>query len=91
MEIAKLDKEYINLVLSSLKSENPLTRMSELNRKSLKELVKYLSKLNKEQLIDDKQLSELISMACANYIENEVEIRIERTLNDKLMYFFDKI
>jgi hypothetical protein len=91
MEIVKTDREYVNLVLSSIRSDNPLSRMSKTNRESLKEIVKYLSKLNRQNLIDEKQLTELISLACANYIENEVELRIEKTINNKLLYFFEKI
>jgi len=91
MKLIKADEDYVNLVLSSIKSENSLSRMSENNHISLKEMIKYLSGLNKKSLIDEKQLNNLISLACANYIENEVELRIEKLINNKLHYFFSKI
>lgn len=91
MEITKLDKAYVNLVLSSVKPENSLTRLSESNRKSLSEIIKYLSEINRRGLIDDKKVSELISIACANYIENEVEFRIDKIFNEKVLNFFENI
>lgn len=91
MNLVVKDKEYIDLVLTSLRSNNSLSRLSKTNRGSLKELVKYLSYLNKKNLIDSEQLSELVSLACANYIENEIELRFDSLINDKLMNFFEKL
>ena len=90
MELVIKDKEYIDLVLSGIKRDNSLSRLSNTNRRSLKEMVKYLSSLNKQDLINDQQLSELISLACANYIENEIELRLDNMINDKLMNIFEK-
>lgn len=94
MELVKHKKEdeFIDLVMSSLRpSSNNLSRISETNRQSLKELVNYLSKLKKDNIINENQFSELVILACANFIENEVEIRISRLLNDRIMYFFEKL
>jgi len=94
MELVKHKKEdeFIDLVMSSLRpSSNNLSRISETNRQSLKELVNYLSKLKKDDIISENQFSELIILACANFIENEVEIRISKSLNDRIMYFFEKL
>lgn len=91
MELAKIDKGYIDLGLSNIQSNDPLSQMSRNNRESLKEMIKYLTGLNKKELVDNKQLSELISIACANFIENEVEIRIEKAMNRKFLYFLEKI
>ncbi|HOK52528.1 MAG: hypothetical protein WHT29_02235 [Bacteroidales bacterium] len=66
-----------------------LTKYSEVNRKSLLQLVIFLTKLKKENLLDDKQFSELIILACTNYIGNEIEYKVSKTLNDIL--FFRKI
>ena len=88
----KKEDEFIDLVMSSLRpSSNSLSRISETNRQSLKELVNYLSKLKKDEIIDEKQFSELVILACANFIENEVEVRISKSLNDKIMFFFEKL
>ena len=91
MELVKKDKEYVDLVLSSIKKDNSLSRLNKTNRGSLKEMVRYLSNLNKQDLINDKQLSELVALACANYIENEVEIRLDNILSNKLMNIFVKL
>ena len=94
MEIIKHNKEdeFLDLVLSSLKpASNSLSRISEANKQSLKELINYLSKLKRDAIIDDKQFSELIIMACANFIENEVEVRISKSINDRIMFFFEKL
>lgn len=94
MELVKHKKEdeFINLVLSNLRpSSNSLSRMSETNRQSLKGLINYLSELKKGNIIDEKQFSELIILACANFIEIEVELRISKSLNDKVMFFFEKL
>jgi len=91
MELTKSDNDYINLVLTAIKSNNPLSGLSKKNRESLNEMIKYLSRLNRQNLIDDKQFSELISLACANFIENEVELRIEKSINNKFMYFLRKV
>ena len=94
MELVKKNKEdeFINLIVSSLKpSSNSFSRISETNRRSLKELISYLSKIKKEDVIDEKQYTELIILACSNYIENEVEFRISKSLNDRIFYFFEKL
>ena len=90
MELVKKDKEYIDLVLSGVRRDNSLSRLSKTNRRSLKEMINYLTSLNKQNLINKQQLSELISLACANYIENEIELRLDNIINSKLMNIFDK-
>lgn len=93
MEIIKHKKEdeFINLVLSSLKpTSSSLSNISEVNRQSLKEFVNYLTKLKKEEIINDRYFSELVTIACANFVENEVEFRVAKSINNRLMVYFDK-
>ncbi len=85
------DKEYLELVASSFRTTNSLTRLSDVNRQSLKQLVTYLTKLKGDNLLDDKQFSELIILAFANYIENELESRVSKSLNDKIFSFLEKL
>jgi len=85
------DKEFLDLLASSYKSTNSLSRLSDINKRSLKELVSYLTKLKEDKLLDNKQFAELISLACANYIENEVESKISKSINDKFIFFLDRI
>lgn len=89
----KKDKDYIDLVIQSINSVNNYNNMnlSEINRKSLNEMINYLSKLRKEKMLDEKQFSELLSLACVNFIENEVENRVSKVLNEKLFYFIGKL
>ena len=91
MELTKADKKYVHLMLSNIKSEHPFPKTSKTNKQLLKEVIKYLSRLNRQNLINAKQLHNLISVACANYIENEVELKIENSINNKLMHVFGKI
>jgi len=93
MEIVKTkDKEFLDLVMSSLRpNENSLSRISDVNRRSLQELVRYLTKLKSDTIIDDKLFSELVLIACANYIENEVESRISNSIDKRIMFFFENL
>ncbi len=88
----KKEDEFIDLVLSSLKpSSSSLSRISEINRQSLKELINYLTKLKKDETIDGNLFSELIIIACANFIENEVEFRVSKSINERIMFYFKKL
>lgn len=84
MELVKKEREFLQLLSSSESSNNSFNRLTSANKASLKEMVKYLTDLQKEKIISQDQLSELISLACANYIENEVEIRLDKVLTKKL-------
>ena len=85
-----IQDEFLNLVISSLKpyNNNNLSILKETNRKSLSEFVSYLSKLKKEAIVDDKQFSELIVLAFANFIENEIETRISKSISDRVIHIF---
>lgn len=82
---------YMDLIQSSIRSNKNNLFVNVNNKESLKEMVKYLTKLNKEKIIDENQYEELITLVCANFIENEVKLRIEKNFNNKLMFFFNKI
>lgn len=58
-----------------------------LNVEKLKGVLSYFSYLYKSGEINDKILEVLIKYACSIYIENEIEIRIEETLEAKLLQF----
>lgn len=64
---------------------------NQINRQMLKELVNYFTKLKKNNIINEDQFSKLVILACKNYIENEIEIRISKSLNNKIINFFEKI
>jgi len=88
----KKENEFIDLILSSLRpSSNNLSRISETNRQSLKELINYLSRIKKDDIIDEKQFAGLVILTCANFIENEVEVRISKSLNDRIMFLFEQL
>ncbi len=94
MELIKHKEEdrLMDLVLSGLKpSPGKLSSISKVNKQSLTELVNYLTRLKKDEIINDKLFSEFIILACANFIENEVELRISKSINDKIMYHFAKL
>jgi hypothetical protein len=85
------DKDFLDLFANSYRSSNSSTHLSEANRQCLKQLVNYLTKLKEDNLLDEKQFSELIILACANYIENEVEAKVSKLLNDKIFFLIDKL
>lgn len=85
------DREYLDLLANSFRASNSFTRLSDVNRQSFKQLATYLTKLKKDNLLDDTQFSELITLACANYIENEVEVRVTKSLNDKISFYLEKL
>lgn len=88
----KKEDEFISLFLDTLRpSASSLSRLSESNRISLREMISFLTKLKNEKTIDDKQYADLVIMACANYIENEVEFRIAKSINERITIFFEKI
>ena len=84
------NSEFIDMVLPTLKRVNSLSNISEKNRQSLKGIVSYLSKLRNDKVIDDASFFELLLIACSNFIENEVEIRISKSFSDRLLFLFEK-
>lgn len=91
IEFVNYDKKITELITSNYSNSNSLSRLTEVNRKSLKELISYLTSLKKENLIDERQFTELVTLACANFIENEVETRVSRSVNNRVLFFLERI
>lgn len=94
MELIKkknTEREFIELIAESFRPSNSLDRLTDSNKKSLTDMVSYLSKLKKDHLISHDQFTELITLSCANYIENEVELRISESVSKRLLSFLDNI
>ncbi len=94
MELIKkknTEHEFLELVAESLRPINSLDKLASSNKRSLSDMVSYLSKLKKDHMISHDQFTELITIACANYIENEVELRISKSVNKRFLYFLDNI
>lgn len=94
MELIKTknkEREFLELIAESFRPSNSLDRLSNSNKRSLTEMVSYLSKLKKDHLISHDQFAELITLTCANYIENEVELRISKSVSKRLLSFLDNI
>jgi len=92
MELVKSkENDFLDLVISSVRPSNSFLRLTERNRKSLKEIINYLTDLHNKNVIDEKQFSELVTLACSNFIENEVEFRISKSINKRINYFFEKL
>lgn len=85
------EREFLELIAESFRPSSSLSRLSDSNRKSLTDMVSYLSKLKKDHLISNDQFAELITITCANYIENEVELRISKSVSKRLLTFLDNI
>jgi len=91
MELTNINNDYIDLLISNSRGNSNISKLSENNRKSLAEMIDYLTKLTKEGKIDSNQFSELILLACGNYIENEIDWRLNKFINSKFIYYFNKI
>ena len=66
---------------------------AELNRDSLRSIMKYVSSLRKHGEIDEKAFTDLVLQACSIYIENEVDRRVSEALNKhfKLVLLHDAL
>lgn len=92
MELIKknnTERDFLELIVQSFRTPNSLDRLTDSNKKSLTDMVSYLSKLKKNHTISQDQFAELITLTCANYIENEVEIRVSESVNKRLLSFLD--
>lgn len=86
----KEDLNWAGLFLSPLKTIKS-SELSEKNHQSLKELISYVIKLNKDSIIDDNQLKDILMLVCSNYIANEVDVRISKKFDEKLLTYFSRI
>ena len=65
-----------------------MKEVNKINKDSFKEFIKYFSKLKNENIISENLLTDLLTLICANFIENEVELRINNTIQNKLFKYF---
>lgn len=61
------------------------------NKDSLMDMISYLSEIKKVGSISNEQFTELIVMACASYIEKEVEDRVSKSIGDKFFSLLHNI
>ena len=54
------------------------------NLANLKFLIKYISNIKTQGLIDDEKFKLLLAGVCQNFIENEIETRINKKVLDSL-------
>lgn len=64
------------------------TDFKALNVESLKGVLSYFSYLHAKGEISDKALEALVRYACAIFIENEVEERVQKAMERKLAQFW---
>ena len=88
MYITNPDIDNFDTFLAGMIPNISYTESGWINKNSFKELVKYISKLNTENIINEHQFNELIALICANFIENEVELRIGKSLNNRFLKYF---
>lgn len=62
-------------------------QLTNLNVEKLKGVISYFSYLNVNGEISDKAFDALVRYACSIFIENEVEILVQETLEEKFMTF----
>ncbi len=93
MQVSKKnsEKEFINWMAESFQPSNNLARLSENNKNALVEMISYLTKIKNQELITQKQFSDLLALGCANYIENEVELRITKSLDQRFFSLLENL
>lgn len=93
MELTQLEKkkELIDLIAESFLPAHSSSHLSENNRKSLSGMISYLTRVKSDELINQKQFSELVTLTFANFIENEVEFRISKSVNQRLITLFENL
>lgn len=64
---------------------------SNLNQKSFKNMLKYLSTLKQHNVINDKEFVKLVNYSCGIFIENELEKRFTNILEEKVKNRLNRI
>ena len=71
----------------SRKATSNKQELTALNVEKLKAVLSYFSQLHANEEINDKALEVLVRHACSIFIENQVEIVVQQTLERKIMTF----
>ncbi|MCF8363895.1 MAG: hypothetical protein K9G70_14865 [Prolixibacteraceae bacterium] len=81
-----LKEKNIRKRVEADKLKNALTSFSSdyTNRKAVEEMVKYAQRMRKEGHIGENQFNTLIHLFLANFVENELEYRINDFLNKRI-------
>ncbi|RUR77142.1 hypothetical protein ACF3DV_02530 [Chlorogloeopsis fritschii PCC 9212] len=78
------EKTKFRQIKGEVSNPHNLTR---LNVEKLKEVLSYFSYLHNNREINDQAFESLVRYACSIFIEQELEVRIQETLERKLMQF----
>lgn len=91
MEITKKKEARLQrLLMEKYAASNSLSRMNISDRESLSEIIGQLTELKKDNYLSQNQLSDLIILACASFIESEVQNRISSILSEKVFNILEK-
>ncbi len=63
--------------------------LNNLNKISFKNMINYLNTLKEHNVINEDEFVSLVNYACSIFIENEVEKRFSRILEDKVFSYFE--
>jgi len=63
---------------------------SKLNLKSFRAIINKLKELKEENVINEKQFSDILILLATNYIETEVELRVTDRVNETMCTLFEK-
>ncbi|HEY9848569.1 MAG TPA: hypothetical protein V6D28_03855 [Leptolyngbyaceae cyanobacterium] len=82
-----LNKQVTGISNSPLRKGGFLNRdeLATSNLERLKIVISYFSYLNANGEISDKAFKTLVRYACSIFIENEVELRVEEVLEQKVL------
>lgn len=92
MELIEDKKDsFVNFLLENISHYKERSNISNSNLDSLQNMISYLTNLKNDFTIDEKQFSELLTIVCSNFIENEVDKRISNMLNKELRTYILKV
>lgn len=85
MELIGDKKEsFVNFLVENISHYKKISNISKSNLVSLQNMISYITRLKNEYTINEKQFTELLTIVCSNFIENEVDKRISNILNEQL-------
>jgi hypothetical protein len=69
---------------------NDFRSMQKAKRTAFKNIIKFLSNLKSNMVINDDEFSDFVNFVCSVYVEHEIEQRVNKVLTDKIHVIFSR-
>lgn len=79
---------FSTLFINNYSADLYMRKLSSINIENLKIIIKYFTSLRKSGKLGEKEFLYLIRLVSANFVENEVECRVQRVLNKNFSLIF---